>query len=176
MGMHAPPTVRRLTWLAVLAVLLPLSALPALAQDSPSCPEFEGITCEGFVTDRAGVIDNDGILESEAARIEGMYGAQVAVVLVNSVGSWSLERFAVELGNAWGVGSAERDDGIVVIVDVEGRMTWVEYGDGLKDFPRKPEDIAALANAGFRNQDFDAGVLAILSGLGDGLEAFARTR
>ena len=152
--------------------LLSMASLPALAQDI-SCPPFEGITCDGFVTDVAGVIDNDAVLESEAARIEGTYGAQVAVVLVDSLGGWSIERFAQELGSTWGVGSAERNDGIVVVVDVDGRNTWVEYGDGLKDFPRDPSDIAALGNAGFRNSDFDAGVLGILSGLGDGLEAYA---
>ena len=152
---------------------LSLMAAPAWAQTSPTCPSFEGITCDGYVTDRAGVIDNDDILESEAARIEGMYGAQVAVLLVPSVGDWSLQQFAIELGNTWGVGSAERDDGIVVVVDLGTRNTWVEYGDGLEGFPRSPEDIAALGNAGFRNDDFGAGVLGILSGLGDGLEAYA---
>jgi hypothetical protein len=146
--------------------------LPAVAQNT-SCPPFEGITCDGFVTDRAGVIDGDAVLESEAARIEGTYGAQVAVVLVDSVGGWSIERFAQELGTTWGVGSADRNDGVVVIVDVGGRNTWVEYGDGLQDFPRDPGDIAALGDAGFRNGDFDAGVLGILAGLGDGFEAYA---
>jgi hypothetical protein len=160
-------------WLAVLTIIVSLTALPAVAQDT-SCPAFEGITCDGYVTDVAGVIDNDPVLESEAARVEGTYGAQVAVVLVPSLGGWSIERFAQELGNTWGVGSSERDDGVVVIVDVGGRNTWVEYGDGLADFPRDAGDIASLGNAGFRNDDFDAGVLGILSGLGDGLEAYAK--
>ena len=162
----------RLAWLTALAIILSLAALPAAAQET-DCPPFEGITCDGFVTDRAGVIDNDAVLETEAARNEGTYGAQVAVVLVDSVGSWSISRFAQELGISWGVGSAERNDGVVVIVDVGGRNTWVEYGDGLADFPRDPDDIAALGNAGFRNGDFDAGVLGILAGLGDGFEAYA---
>jgi hypothetical protein len=170
--MHAARIRHRMSWLSVLTIVVSLTALPAVAQDT-SCPPFEGITCDGFVTDRADVIDNDGVLESEAARIEGTYGAQVAVVLVDSVGDWSTERFAQELGNTWGVGSTERDDGVVVVVDVSGRNTWVEYGDGLKDFPRDPGDIAALGDAGFRNGDFDAGVLGILAGLGDGFEAYA---
>ncbi|MBT8216139.1 MAG: TPM domain-containing protein [Acidimicrobiia bacterium] len=157
--------------LSIIALMVGVLVGPAGAQ--ATCPEFEGFTCDGYVTDRAGVIDNDETLESEAARIEGMYGAQVAVVLVDSVGDWSIERFAQELGNTWGVGSAERNDGVVVVVDVGGRNTWVEYGDGLADFPRDPSDIAALGNAGFRNGDFGAGVLGILSGLGDGFEAYA---
>ena len=163
----------RLAWLTALTIILWPAALPAVAQDT-TCPPFEGITCDGFVTDRAGVIDNDGVLESEAARIEGTYGAQVAVVLVESIGDWSIGRFAQELGTTWGVGSAERNDGVVVIVDVGGRNTWIEYGDGLEDFPRDPDDIAALGNAGFRNGDFDAGVLGILAGLGDGFESYAK--
>jgi uncharacterized membrane protein YgcG len=170
--MHGSTKRARLACLTVLSLLLSLTALPAFAQDV-TCPPFEGITCDGFVTDRAGVIDNDAILEAEAARIEGTYGSQVAIVLVSSVGDWSIGRFAQELGTTWGVGSSERDDGIVVVVDVGGRNTWVEYGDGLEDFPRDPSDIAALGNAGFRNGDFDAGVLGILSGLGSGLEAYA---
>jgi hypothetical protein len=157
-------------WLTISLLLI---AGPAAAQSSVTCPEFEGITCNGFVTDEAGVIEDDEVLETEAARIEGLYGSQVAVVLVPSLGGWSIERFAQELGNTWGVGSSERDDGAVVIVDVGGRETWVELGDGLTGFPRDPADLAALGNSGFRNGNFDAGVLAILAGLGDGFEAYA---
>jgi len=166
-------TLSRLVWITVLTVLLSPVILPALAQDI-TCPAFEGITCDGFVTDRAGVIENDAALESEAARIESMYGAQVAVVLVSSVGNWSIGRFAEDLLNTWGVGSAQRNDGVVVVVDVGGRNTWVEYGAGLKDFPRDSDDIAALGNAGFRNNDFDGGVLGILAGLGAGFEDYAK--
>ncbi len=170
--MHESRTVARLAWLLVLIVMLSLTAGPAGAQDI-TCPPFEGITCDGFVTDRAGVIGNDAALEAEAARIEATYGAQVAVVLVSSVGNWSIGRFTEELFNTWGVGSTERNDGVVVVVDVGGRNTWVEYGAGLKDFPRDPDDIAALGNAGFRNRDFAAGVLGILAGLGAGFEDYA---
>lgn len=142
-------------------------------EEPSACPPFEGITCDGFVTDRAGVIVDDAVLEAEAARIRDLFGAEVAVVLVDSVGGWSIGRFAEELGNTWGVGSAERNDGVVVIVDVGGRETWVEYGDGLGDFPRDPEEIAALGNAGFRNGNFDGGVLGILAGLADGFQSYA---
>ena len=117
------------------------------------------ITCAEFVADRTGVIEDDEVLDTEAARIEGLYGSQVAGVIVPSFGSWSIGRFAQGLGNTWGVGSAETDNGIVVIVDVGGRNTWVEFGDGLRDFPRDKARIADLGAAGFRNGDFDAGVL-----------------
>ena len=170
--MGSLPNRRRLFIASMLAGSVLVTAGPATAQ-TPTCPPFEGITCEGFVTDEAGVIEDDDVLESEAARIEGLYGAQVAVVLVPSLSGWSTEQFARELGNTWGVGSSERDDGVVVVVDVGGRHTWVELGDGLNDFPRDPDDLASLGNTGFRNADFDAGVLAILAGLGDGFEAYA---
>ena len=81
-------SIRPGTTALLLLVLFGLAALPAAAQDT-TCPPFEGITCDGFVTDAAGVLDNDGVLESEAARIEGTYGAQVAVVTVPSLGGWS---------------------------------------------------------------------------------------
>ena len=166
----SPPALASLLLLIGLLVGVPA---PALGQELATCPPFEGITCEGFVTDEAGVISDDPILEAEAARIEATYGSQVAVVLVDSIGGWSIGRFAQELGTTWGVGSAERNDGIVVIVDVGGRETWVEYGDGLADFPRDPSDIAARGNAGFAGGNFDLGVLNILSGLAEGLQAYA---
>jgi uncharacterized membrane protein YgcG len=147
--------------------------LPPVDQPS-ACPAFEGITCAGYITDRVGVIVNDANLEAEAARIEELYGAEVAIVFVDSIGGWSINRFAEELGKTWGVGSADRNDGVVVIVNLDDRETWVEYGDGLADFPRDPGDIAALGNAGFRQGDFDGGAFGILSGLGDGFEAYAR--
>ena len=165
--MRHPSSRPEFALLLLLAGLLVATPAPALGQDLTSCPPFEGITCQEFITDEAGVITDDEILEAEATRIEQTYGAQVAVVLVDSIGGWSIGRFAQELGNTWGVGSAERNDGIVVIVDVGGRETWVEYGDGLKDFPRDPSDIAARGNSAFAGGNFDLGVLNILSGLGE---------
>lgn len=89
-------------------------------------------------------------------------------------GDCTAEQYAQGIGNLWGVGDAEREDGVVVLVDLKSRNTWVEYSNGLKDFPSDPGDIAALGNTGFRSGEFNAGIRAILAGLEDGFQARVR--
>ena len=151
---------------AILTVLL----TPALAagQDT-TCPAYEGITCDGYVTDAAGVIEDDTRLEEAVGRVVQGRGNQIAVVMVPDTGGQSTQEFAQGIGNEWGVGSAENDDGVVVLVDVGGRDTWVEPGDGLE--LRDPSQIASAGDSFFAAGDFDGGVLAIVGSLESALEA-----
>ena len=147
-----------------LTVALALAfAAPVRAQETPTCPVFEGITCDGWFTDAAGVVDDDALIEDAAGRLVEEHGHEIAIVIVHTSGSRSPRQFAADLGNAWGVGDADRDDGIVVLVALDERRTEIVTGpgvviDGL-------DDIAALGNPFFADGDFAAGIVTILTGL-----------
>lgn len=156
------------------AVLLILMFSPGAASaQSTECPVFEGITCDGAVTDTTGVIDDDAALEEAVGRLVATYGHETAVVIIEGTGSRSVEDFAIDLGNAWGVGDPELNDGIIVAVDLDSRVTTVQHGEGLNGVPRDFDSIAAVGNSFFANGDFDGGLLAIIGSLDEALAAFA---
>ncbi len=154
---------------ALLAVLLPSVAMA----QSLECPSFEGITCDGAVTDTVGVIEDDAALEEAVGRLVATYGHETAVVIVDDTGGRPVESFAVDLGDAWGVGDPELNDGIVIAVDLDSRVTTVQHGPGLNGVPRDFDSIAGVGNSFFANGDFDAGLLAIIGSLDEALAAFA---
>ena len=92
------PHLRRLA--AAFAVLLMVAfgslaaaAVPAGAQtdttvpDGPvDCGEFEGIVCQGWFTDDAGVVDDDQRVEDSIGRLVARYGNQIAFVFVEDAG------------------------------------------------------------------------------------------
>jgi len=100
-----------------LLLVLFVTAAPALAQ-TVDCPEFEGITCDGWVTDAAGVLVDDPRLEEAVGRVVAASGHEIAVVVIGDSGGRDTNEFARDLGNAWGVGDPERNDGIVVVVNL----------------------------------------------------------
>src|SRR5665811_2053949 len=145
----------------VLALLL-LMATPALAQSAPTCPPFEGITCDGWVTDTAGVINDDARLEEAVGRVVAEYGHEIAVLVVPDSGSRSPAEFAQDLGNAWGVGDAQSNDGVVVLIDLANRYTAIETGSGLSIPSSQLDFVAGLGRSFFAAGDFDGGIAAII--------------
>ena len=56
--------------IVLLTVLMPASALAQTIE----CPEFEGVTCDGAVTDTVGVVEDDAALEEAIGRLVATYG------------------------------------------------------------------------------------------------------
>lgn len=146
-----------------MKTLLVLAMISIFAQSAPAaCPEYDGYTCDGWVTDVAGVLDNEPAVEASAAALVQDYGHQIAVALVPDANG-DLESYANELGNTWGVGDQRVDDGIVLVVGLAERQTWLVAGPGL-DLPEAGV-IAGLADSFFRNGNFDGGISAVIGGL-----------
>ncbi|HDL50218.1 MAG TPA: TPM domain-containing protein [Actinobacteria bacterium] len=150
--------------LSILALLF-ATATPALAQSAPTCPPFEGITCDGWVTDTVGVVTDDARLEEAVGRVVAEYGHEIAVVVIQNSDPRSPNEFAQDLGNAWGVGAADRNDGVVVLIDLDNRATAIETGKGLDISSRQLDFVAGLGRSFFAAGDFDGGIAAIVGGL-----------
>ena len=86
------------------------------------------------------VIDQSGIIDSAArSRIEGWIielkqktTAQVAVVTVDSTGPLSIEEYAVNLFQRFGIGQKGRDNGVLLLVAYKDRHMRIEVGYGLE--------------------------------------------
>ena len=156
-----------------LATAIFMAAPIAASAQSTECPAYAGITCDGAVTDTTGVIEDDAALEEAIGRLVATYGHEAAIVIVDGTGGQSVEQFAIDLGDAWGVGDPQRNDGLVIVVDLDERLTTVQHGAGLNEVPRNFDSIAAVADSFFANGDFDGGLLAIIGSLDEALSAFA---
>lgn len=139
----------------------------ALAQSEPvepaNCGTYEGVVCRGWFSDDAGVVEDDAAIEAAVGALVTRYGNEIAVVTVSESPYGSPLEFAQDLGNAWGVGDAERRDGIVVLVDVGNRRTEMTAGPGVPEL-----DYARVTGAGnsfFGRADFDSGIIAIVGSL-----------
>lgn len=118
---------------------------------------------EGYVNDFAGVMDPQvrSDLEQTLAGLTAKTGAEVAVVTVPDMGGLDESTYAVELFKEWGIGSKERNDGVLLFLAVKERKVRIEVGYGL-------EPIITDARSGmildqyvvphFRKDDFGAGL------------------
>lgn len=64
--------------------------------------------------------------------IEHKTTAQIAVVMVESIGDEVPKDFAVDLFDEWGIGQADRDNGLLILSVMDQRRTEFEVGYGLE--------------------------------------------
>jgi uncharacterized protein len=111
-----------------LLFLLFLS-LPANAQDYPA---FDSV----FVNDFAKLIppQQEDRIEAMLFNLREDHGIEFAVVTISALSNYGysgpIEPFATGLFNAWGVGDAKHDDGVMMLVSQLDRVMRIEVGAG----------------------------------------------
>jgi len=118
--------------LSFAAVLCVLSFSPAA--------KAEGVypsAMDEYVNDYAGVLNS---ADSEQIRkmfkdLEYQTGIEATVVTINSIGSYgtgdtTIESFATNLFNTWGVGKKKENNGVLILVSVKDRECRIELGKG----------------------------------------------
>jgi len=117
----------------LLALSLILLAPFADAQDAErSLPDYTSTTLNDF----AQLLTNDaaGRVEDALKTLKTDHGVEMTVVTLDTrhdFGPWAtMERFATAIFNHWGVGDAERNDGIMVLVLRQDREMRIELGRG----------------------------------------------
>lgn len=86
-----------------------------------------------WISDTAGIIpaESEARLNGLLGRINQQTNAEVAIVTVDDVDG-TPKQFATALFNHWGVGSAERNDGVLFVMVMNERRLEVEVGYGLE--------------------------------------------
>lgn len=121
-----------------------------------------------YVYDHTGVL-TDGTMEYIDAMNESLFaqtGAQIMVVTVDSTNGTDIVQYAADLGNQYGVGSAERDNGLVIVLALEDYTPsglkgdyGVAGGDGLYSYGEELTNLLYYyMEASFAAGDYDAGV------------------
>jgi uncharacterized protein len=146
---------------ALIAALL-LFALPAMA-------EFQVPLTPNPVNDYANVLTPGG-KEKIAEALVGLktdVGAQVGVLIVDSLDGSTIESASLAVATNWKLGSEDKDDGVLVFIAVKDRKMRVEVGSGLEgiitDYYSK--QITTGMKPFLKAGDYDGAVLSATTGI-----------
>jgi uncharacterized protein len=143
-----------------LALALLLAPLAALAEPYPG-----HVTTT--VNDYANLLEPDMEAKVAAAleALRGETGIEATVLTIETRWAYdpspSIEVFATGLFNAWGIGDATRNDGILILVVRDDREMRIELGSGYSpeyDLPAQ-DIINNVMLPEFRNDRYDLGIL-----------------
>lgn len=65
--------------------------------------------------------------------LEAQTGAQIVVVCVESTGETDIADYAYRLFNDWGIGSEEKDNGVLLLLSIGEDDYWALQGQGIED-------------------------------------------
>ena len=117
-------------FLIALMVWIPANSQKDIVPARPNPPKL--------VNDYTGSMTPEQVqaLEQKLLRYEDSTSTQIAVVLLKDLGGYEAAQFATELGEKWGVGGAQFDNGIVILVSLgnedERRQAYIAVGRGLE--------------------------------------------
>ncbi|RYY97249.1 MAG: TPM domain-containing protein, partial [Chitinophagaceae bacterium] len=87
-----------------------------------------------LVNDFSGKLNSfqQGALEEKLKRYNDTTSTQIAVVLMNTTGDYPIEDVGLAILRQWGVGTKEKDNGVVLLVAVEDRKVTIRTGYGME--------------------------------------------
>src|SRR5258708_27194911 len=118
-------------------------------------------------------------LDSRLSEFERGKGSQIAVLMLPSTQPETIEEYSIRVADAWKIGRARVDDGVILVVAKNDRKLRVEVGRGLEG--AIPDALAKrvvsdVITPHFRSGDFYGGIAAGTDALmklieGEGLPA-----
>lgn len=117
------------------------------------------------VTDLTDTLDEPAraALESRLTAFQQQNGAQIAVLIVPSTQPETIEQYSIRVVDAWKLGRAEQDDGVLLLIAMNDRTMRIEIGKGLEGVI--PDALAKriideTIVPAFRKQDVSGGIAA----------------
>jgi uncharacterized protein len=124
-------------WISVLAGPWAGWFLGAWVAAAPAAgpATIDGPRPAGHVVDTVGLLAAEDVaaIERLAAGIEAASGGDLVVVVIRTTGGRPHRAFATDLFNRWELGSADRDDGLLIFVATDDRKAEIVLGDGVDD-------------------------------------------
>jgi uncharacterized protein len=122
-----------------------------------------------YIFDYADLIDSsdEDKMRALAKEIEDKSKAEIVVVTVESLGSYTIEEYANELFNSWGIGDKELNNGVLILVNKENLLSGkrgrirIEVGYGLEGaIPdgKAGRILDEYAIPAFENKEYSKGI------------------
>lgn len=157
----------------VLAVVVSAAVLcpAAFAAQLPSLPKDQ------CVVDDANALNSQvtQTIEELNAKLEtNCKGAQIGVLTVQYTGNLSTEDYATEAFNAWGIGNATNNNGVLILLVMESAQYadgdyYLTYGDGFRNttLAKQASAIAQTMESDFANRDYSDAVITCANNVAD---------
>lgn len=144
--------MRKVLWSVLMVLVLAVPSWAALPEHT------------GFVTDVAGMLSQSqhDQLEAQLVAYEAQTGNELAVAIVSGLDGYAtIEQYANALFHQWGIGKADKDNGILFLWDPLDRKIRIEVGYGLE--PALPDGragqiIREVITPRFRSEQYAEGV------------------
>lgn len=166
MNVSANKLARRLA-----AVLVSLFAVVVLALPAAAAPQVDKTTP---VNDYAGILSRDTIayVTEISSALQSTCGAEIGVYTTEYIGNSTMEGYAYSVLNEWGLGSSDRDNGVLLLLAPGEDDYYITRGTGL-------ESALSISTLGtilddkmepnWVSGDYDAGVCATVAAIADKL-------
>ena len=153
------------------AVLVSLFAVVVLALPAAAAPQVDKTTP---VNDYAGILSQDTIayVTEISSALQSTCGAEIGVYTTEYIGNSTMEGYAYSVLNEWGLGSSDRDNGVLLLLAPGEDDYYITRGTGL-------ESALSISTLGtilddkmepnWVSGDYDAGVCATVAAIADKL-------
>jgi uncharacterized protein len=118
-----------------------------------------------LVNDYSGTISGADVkgLEELLVSYERESSVQIAIVVMKTLEGYPIDDYAFQLGEKWGIGSGETNNGALILVSMEEREMWIATGYGLEATLTDAMSKRIIENEmkpRFRNNDYAGGLAA----------------
>lgn len=116
----------------IFPLLLALVCAAALAL--PAAAAVPEVDTSKAVIDNADILsdETESIVTNISAALSDTCGAQIGVYTVDQVGNDTIEGYAYEVFNAWGLGDSSKDNGVMLLLAPGDDNYWAMQGSGLE--------------------------------------------
>lgn len=137
--------------------------------EEPAAPEA-ALELTGRVVDAADILSDpfETEMTDRLEQLEGDTGVQLVIATTPGLDGRDIADYSLDLARAWGLGDAERDDGLLLLVAPNDRKVRIDVGYGL-EASVKDEEAARILQSSvlprFREGDYEAGIAGGVDGL-----------
>ena len=158
----------------VLTVSLTALVPAAFAATKAQLPDLPSSQC---VVDDANILSDSTtqtIVDLNNQLQSSCNGAQIGVLTVDYTGNYSTEDYATQAFNAWGIGSASENNGVLILLVMESPIYedgdyYVTYGDGFRNttLESQASALAQTMEGDFVNRDYSDAVITCANNVAD---------
>lgn len=110
-----------------LILLIPISTYASQKTIPTHTPDF-------YINDFADVLNDQAkqYIMEQSIKLDELTDAQLVVVTVDTTGDIPLEDYSLNILREWGIGSKDKNNGVLILIAVEDRKSRIEVGYGLE--------------------------------------------
>lgn len=112
-----------------VGIFFAIHAIYAMAVDFPASPKpFR------YVNDYTHTLSSNELsqLENMLQQYSQQTSSQIAVVMLPTTGDYDIAQYAFELGDKWGIGRKQLDNGVLMLIAKDDRKIFIATGQGLE--------------------------------------------